>query len=418
MNSSRGKAAPKSSNQQRNASTGRSGPRPASRSSSVGPVRRERVQRSRMAPYERPSQSPAPVAQGTRSSATRPVITQRDVNSITITHREMVVSAVGSQTAFNANTIQQFPLNPGMSQTFPWLSNQSYGWERYTFLKLHFVFKTRVATSTAGSILMVPDYDAEDPVPQDELSCSSYQDMVEDVVWRDIVCRLTPASLHALGPSKFVRQGPIAFTDLKTYDSGNFFLATTDAATANVPLGKLWVEYTVKLMTPSSPLGGVISARNSFHAYGTSSTTTNPFANAVFSPGSNLALLYGQTLNSTSGAPFLNIDVPGQYLIVYTVSSTSVVLSGNPSISSNSTSAFDTSMVTNSGSGPGYSGAGSGQGETVQTFYVNVNTNQINVISAAGGYVSQPTTVHFFTTTVTGGTYWDLVIVLYPNSQF
>jgi len=171
---------------------------------------------------------------------------------IRIVHRELVASVTGS-VAFAVNS--SISLNPGLVASFPWLSSQAQGWERYRFNRLKFCYFTRTGTATPGSVIMSPDYDAADSAPVSEQVASTYEDTKEDAPWKDIDCTLTPQSLHALGPTKFIRTGPLnANQDIKTYDAGTFYLSTVDGTA--VSWGKLWVEYDVTLFNPQLNAGG------------------------------------------------------------------------------------------------------------------------------------------------------------------
>lgn len=118
-----------------------------------------------------------------------------------------------------ANT---FALNPGLSTTFPWLSTQAVGWEQYKFNKLKFCYYTRTGTSTPGSILMVPDYDAADAAPTTEQIASAYRDVVEEVPWiEEFSCTLDPRAMLEPGNRKYIRTASLAANlDVKTYDAG------------------------------------------------------------------------------------------------------------------------------------------------------------------------------------------------------
>jgi hypothetical protein len=192
-----------------------------------------------------------------------------------------------------------------MSNTFPWLSIQSQAWERYRFNSLKFEYFTRTGSGTPGSVMLVPDYDPADSAPISEQVASSYEDVVEDAPWKDMCCSLKPSSLHALGPSKFIRSGTLlANLDIKTYDSGNLFVCTVDGTAVN--WGKLWVEYDVTLMTPQlHPAGSsLLSAQ---HITCTAATTASNFNNQVTQPGSTpIVTIIGNVMT---------FDVAGRFLL-------------------------------------------------------------------------------------------------------
>jgi len=269
-----------------------------------------------------PGQVPVAAAYATGQRQKAPRITSAK-NSVRIRHRELVSSVAGT-TSFTVGS--SLPLNPGLPTSFPWLATQAQAWERYRFNSLRFEYFTRTGSDVPGSVIMVPDYDAADAPPLTEQIASSYEDAVEDAPWKDQCCVLKPASLHALGPSKFVRTSTLSSNlDIKTYDSGNFFLCTLDGTAVN--WGKLWVEYDVTLMTPQlNPNGGGIQAAQSTLC--TTITANNIFANPVNESGSNnLATLTGAT-----GGGVMTFPQAGQYLVVLDSLGTVVTHNSGPTL--------------------------------------------------------------------------------------
>lgn len=190
----------------------------------------------------------APTAMG-RTQRTRAPKIVRTSRGVRISHRELIQTVNGAI----AFTAIKFACNPGIAATFPWLAPQAIQWEQYRFSKLNFEYITRTATTTVGSVLLAPDYDPSDPAPTTEAQVSTYQDVVEDVTWKDICCILKPSSMHALGPRKFIRSASVAGSDIKTYDVANFFLCVVEEVGASA-IGKLWVDYDVELFVPQSNL--------------------------------------------------------------------------------------------------------------------------------------------------------------------
>jgi hypothetical protein len=182
-------------------------------------------QDSRLRSFSRPQSVAA--AYSSQMSTRMPSV-KRLNDRVRITHQELIGSITGTVTFTQS---QGFALNPGLPASFPWLSSQAQGWERYRFHSLRFCYYTRTGSNTPGSMMMVPDYDAADVAPVSEQIASAYKDVVEDAPWKNICCDLPQASLNALGPTKFIRIGALsANEDIKTYDSGNLFVFTTDGA--------------------------------------------------------------------------------------------------------------------------------------------------------------------------------------------
>jgi len=175
-----------------------------------------------------------------------------------IIHRELVGSVNGSV----AFAVTEYHLNPGIAATFPWLSTQAVGWEQYRFDRLSFEFVTRTATTTLGSVILSPEYDASDLPPANEAAATNAMDAVEDAPWKNITCTLNSAAMYPLGPRKFIRNARLA-GDIRTFDSGTFYLCRVEEAGAD-PIGKLWVSYDVELSIPQTAVSAPAASQTSF----------------------------------------------------------------------------------------------------------------------------------------------------------
>lgn len=174
---------------------------------------------------------------------------------VRITHREYV-GKVQSTVVFN-NT--SYGINPGLPQTFPWLSQIANNFEMYKMNGLIFEYVSYSAnalnsTNTAlGKIVLATDYNALDP---------PYQDVQQ--MYATEFCNSGPPAasiMHAVecepaeNPLKlyFIRGGPVSSTpaaDLRMYDMGNFQIATQGSQQVS-DAGELWVTYDVSLCKPS-----------------------------------------------------------------------------------------------------------------------------------------------------------------------
>lgn len=219
-------------------------------------------------------------AYATRASGGKPII-RGSHDRVTIRHKEFLSNIYGNLTWAQ---VLFLALNPGLPNVFPWLATQAQSWQRYKFKRLCFRYLARCGSSQQGSVQMVPDYDAADVAPQSEAIASNYQDVVEDAPWKDLVCELDVAAMHPKGVEKFIRVANLAANlDVKTYDVGNFFLATTDSSAAAAPFGKLWVEYEVELITPQLNAQGI--SIQQFQLYSSPTpTSASPFGNAANPP--------------------------------------------------------------------------------------------------------------------------------------
>jgi hypothetical protein len=161
------------------------------------------------------------------------------------------------------NTV--LPLNPGLQRTFPWLALVAPQFEEYEFLQLMFYWRPMVSdfnsgTGQTGEVIMVTQYNPNDPPFTDTLRAKSY-DMA-------MSCKASLAMNHGVecdptknsgAAGKYIRSGPLQYdgqgTDIKQYDLGNLNVIVngTPAEYAGQLLGELWVAYTVQLRKPKLP---------------------------------------------------------------------------------------------------------------------------------------------------------------------
>jgi hypothetical protein len=231
-----------------------------------------------------------------------------------VKHRELVTNISGTSSAafVLANT---FALNPGIQATFPWLSTMAQNWETYRFRKLRFCYYTRTGSTTVGSVVFCPDYDAADAAPANESLASTFKDVQEDVPWKDIITPLSPIPLDQPQSRKYIRTGALAANlDIKTYDAGNLFVFTVDSAAA-AAWGKLWVEYEVDLFTPQSQSSIPVGVAGGSFVKGGSATGANPLGTA---PSSNAA----NAFIAIDGSSDISFQKTGTYLIGYDIAGT------------------------------------------------------------------------------------------------
>nr|WRQ65695.1 structural protein [Tolivirales sp.] len=180
-----------------------------------------------------------------------------------VCHREYLGDIVGTA----AFTNRSYPLNPGNSKTFPWLSTIAQNYQQYKIHGIIFEFRpliTDFVTSGApGVVVMATNYNAnaESYDTKQEMENSEFAVSVKPTgaLMHGVECAKGETVLSQL----YVRTGaPPANQDLRLYDIGTFQFASQ-----NNPiqvLGELWVSYCVEFFKPILPddVGGnVLSAR-------------------------------------------------------------------------------------------------------------------------------------------------------------
>jgi hypothetical protein len=199
----------------------------------------------------------APIAKSQKTKVGVPKIVQTKDGCV-VTQRELITTLIAPGNGFNI--LKRLRVNPASVGTFPWLSTIAGSFEQYRFRKLHFEYISRCPTTLAGSVLMSPDYDAQDGSPVNESVQSVFKGTVEDVPWESNTLILLPNLMNRAYKSHFTMSDTrFANTtqDEKTIDSAQVFVSSDTDAGAT--LGKLWVDYVCELITPQPPVANPAS---------------------------------------------------------------------------------------------------------------------------------------------------------------
>lgn len=223
-----------------------------------------------------------PVATSNRRVTGKPDVVHQPNGDCVIEHSEFFADLNGT-TAFTA---LQFAVNPGVSGTFPWLSQIAPNYESYLFEKLEFEYQNAVGSTAVGTVMLAVDYDASDPPPVDKIQLASYQDFVREAPWVPFIQKNRPQNLRKRS-SFFVRAGALsANQDIKLYDTGNLTVATQGMA-GTAAVGELYTKYRVKLMTPQLQNPAIGTSKSS------RVTAAGALVAPVASAASNAPLIYG-----------------------------------------------------------------------------------------------------------------------------
>jgi len=194
----------------------------------------------------------------TRTNAQRPTV--RSTNGSTIvSHTEYVADIVTDANDGSLFYTTQFPINPGMSTTFPWLSTIAPSFESYRFRSLMFRYEPTVPTSTQGVVSLAVDFDAADSAPTTKMDFMSNHRAVRSSAFSTAVYQTDMKDAETMTSRKFVRFASLPSNrDIKTYDLGNLFVATADflSTFAGASAGELYVSYVVELYTPQLDTSG------------------------------------------------------------------------------------------------------------------------------------------------------------------
>lgn len=279
----------------------KSAPKPAAKAKAAG---KQRQHKSGMQNRSMPAAQTVEV----RSRAPR-IKTSKNGRDVTISHREMFSTVLGTS-AFSA---AQFLINPGNSTLFPWLSQVAPAYDSFEVKAMKIEYVPRCSTSEIGSVMLGVDYNVETPAPATDTQIDAWYGTADGACWEKKSLTIDREALRNLGTQKYISQG-YPQNDLKTYYPGVIYVATF----ANNPsngLGKVWVDYTIKLITAQSGspstrgVGAITSGAGA--GGGTLSAAACLGTAPTYDPDSSGVTLYLENDGSWS----VQLGSPGQYMV-------------------------------------------------------------------------------------------------------
>jgi len=173
--------------------------------------------------------------------------------STIIRHREFI-SDVTSSTSFN---VTSYPINPGMTPAFPWLSTIAMNFEEYWIHGLVFEFKSTSGTGVGttnlalGTVIMASQYNSMASSFTSKLQMENYEFSTsispDKSSLHPVECKPDVTPVCRL----YVRNAaPPANADLRLYDLAEFQLATVGMQSAGFIVGELWCTYEIELIKP------------------------------------------------------------------------------------------------------------------------------------------------------------------------
>lgn len=271
--------------------------------------RKRRIARRANRPSRQSRRVRAPAAVGTVSMTKAPGVGGSGSRPLVVSHREYIYSVESSQ-ALNSWT---FPIQPGDPVTMPWASHMTNLYERYRIRSMNFEYEPNCASTTVGTVIISPSYDANDAAPATFEEATSKMGAVHGQVWTPMSCTLDPNRIHGQMQRLSCRKGTEADTDIKTYDGGNVHLCVVDCADDGTLIGRLGVNYELELHTP---VGATESYLDLISSANSGLTGADPLPDLSDDSGE-----YGDLyFDATGGKNYWR--VPGEYLVIVRVTGT------------------------------------------------------------------------------------------------
>lgn len=167
-----------------------------------------------------------------------------------VCHREYLGDISGTA-GFN---VTSYPLNPGMTQTFPWLSGIAGNYQQYKIHGLIFEFRPLITDNVTGGspgvIVFATNYNADASSYTTKQQMESSEFAVSIKPTHAMIHGVECADNETPTPMKYIRTGAVPTgQDLRLYDMGVMQLATQLNPVVN--LGELWVSYCVEFYKPT-----------------------------------------------------------------------------------------------------------------------------------------------------------------------
>lgn len=274
----------------------------------------------------------------TSPDGTIPAMHKND-QTIVIRHKEFLGEIKGKQ----AFTIQRtLPVNPGMPETFPWLSGIAAKFQEYRIkgLVYHFVPTSGTAISSTsaalGTVMFHTTYRAGEsaPVSKQELLNEYWASEGRpcDAFCHPLECdpKENPYNLH------YVRSGGLpAGTDQLLYDMGTTYVAVSGMQSDDQVVGDLWLTYEIELKKPVV-LSDVADVAKAFSAY--VADEAGSITGSTIYDGTQTISRYGNIQDFTLSGNTLTIPAhyAGRFFIFINVEATTTftaaLVSATPSI--------------------------------------------------------------------------------------
>lgn len=237
--------------------------------------------------------------------------------AVRVRHKEYLGDITGS-TGFS---IRQYKLQPGASDTFPWLSNISGMYQQYSIKGVVFEFVSTSAdalnavNTALGSIIMGVQYNVSLPTYQSEAEMLQSEGSIVGRPSRNLILPIECDPNQQVMSHLFTRTGVLPVgTDYQFYDWANVSIATVGMqAAANI--GKLWVSYDIEFSKPRMAYGGSWPGDFTRICNGPYTAATNVLGDIQTNPFGNLGITVAAGAAGWQRVQFPNTITSGRYLI-------------------------------------------------------------------------------------------------------
>lgn len=244
-----------------------------------------------------------------------------------VRHREYIADITTSATP-GSFKIDKFAINPALASTLPWFAALASNYEEYKIKGMIFEFKSMSAdalnsTNTAlGSVIMATQYNVLSNDFTSKQQMENYEFAGSTKPSCSLIHPIECEPKETVLPELFTRSQGTTITgaDLRLYDFGNFYIATTGMQGTSVNIGELWCSYDIVLYKPKI---GVPSIQADHYILNTGVAVNNYFGTPL--PAATSSSNMGTTItNNTITIPK---NFTGTVFISWIITGTATALS-------------------------------------------------------------------------------------------
>lgn len=198
----------------------------------------------------------APIAQSVISKANYGVRVNRGSTRVTQREHIAVIGVGANATNFLIGSQVGFPennyLNPVNSNIMKWASQIAKAFEFYKFERCALIYEPVCNTNVGGTVAFAFENDPLDGPPSNFGDMSQYKGCVHGAPWAPHRMEVAFADLNR----RRLYYTSVSSTDRRESDTGRFIVACQSITNANavptenLPLGQLYIEYTLRLWSP------------------------------------------------------------------------------------------------------------------------------------------------------------------------
>lgn len=276
-----------------------------------------------------------------------PPMIQNSINSdgVIVRHREYIADIQSSQNFMNHN----LPINPGLTGTFPWLSQIANAFEQYRFRGLIFEFKSLAADALIsgadnigqGSVIMATQYNSLSPGFSNKNEMENYNFANSNKPSVSFLHPVECALYQTPNTPLYIRNGALPpNADERLYDLGNFNIATQGLPSDTGSVGELWATFEIEFFKPkyNPNTAEGLQADNFNSGAAQNFTTLNPFGTVTagyYRGNLGCAVSYldeGPDRNILIKFPPHSTEVSEIFLVQYSMITTTDILASNAAI--------------------------------------------------------------------------------------